>query len=165
MQAPFKTNRVGALGAVVDGLDLKRPLSSDLVEQLQAQLDEYQVLFFKDQFLSAEQQLRFAAYFGEVSQYPIEKYFGSNEPSQQVIVDDADHPPVTDMWHTDVTWLERPPVAAVISMLELPEYGGDTMWGSTTLAYDDLSDNMKSLVNGLTATHSCHSSFVNIAEE
>lgn len=164
-QTDFGIHRVGALGAEVEGIDLKQPLTNEVVIQLQAQLDEYQVLFFNEQFLDADQQLAVAAQFGSISLYPIEKYFGSNEPSQQVIVDDAENPPVTDMWHTDVTWLERPPVAALISMLELPEYGGDTMWASTTLAYDALSETMKSLVNGLTATHSCHQSFVNIAEE
>ncbi len=161
----FGLKRYGALGAVVDGVDLKQPLAESLARELERALDTYGVLFFDEQYLSAEQQLAVASRFGEVSLYPIEKFFGSNEPSQQVIVDDADNPPATDMWHTDVTWLPSPPVAALITVLELPAYGGDTMWGSTAAAYDDLSDLMKERLDGLRTVHSCHDSFVRIAEE
>jgi taurine dioxygenase len=68
------------------------------------------------------------------------------------------------MWHTDVTWLERPPAIALLTCLEVPAYGGDTMWASTTAAYEALSPQMRGMLDGLETVHSCHQSFVEIAE-
>ena len=160
----FQAQRIGVLGAVVDGLDLRKPLDDFSFREIEHALATYEVLFFRDQPLDAEQQLELARRFGEISLYPIEKFFGSVERGQQVIVDDADNPPGTDMWHTDVTWLPKPPVVALLTVLEVPSYGGDTMWASTTAAYAALSKTMQSMLEGLKAVHSCHKSFVEIAE-
>ena len=160
----LEVERIGVLGGLVHGVDLKAPLSDAVCEEILAALDRHEVLFFRDQHLDDAQQLALAARFGPVSLYPIEKFFGSDKPGHQVIVDDAENPPGTDMWHTDVTWLESPPVMAFLSMLEAPAYGGDTMWASTTAAYEALSPTMQELLAGLEAVHSCHESFVEIAE-
>ncbi len=162
--AAFAVQRIGALGGLVSHLDLKDPLPETTLEELKHALATYEVLFFRDQFLDADQQLAFAARFGEISLYPIEKFFGSVEPGHQVIVDDEQNYPGVDMWHTDVTWLERPPVIAFLTCLEVPAFGGDTMWASTTAAYEALSPRMRSLIDGLETVHSCHESFVEIAE-
>lgn len=77
-----------------------------------------------------------------------------------MIVDDADNPPEVDLWHTDVSWLERPPAIALLTCLEVPAYGGDTMWSSTSLAYDALSAPMKRLLDGLECLHTCRGEFV-----
>lgn len=159
----FTIRRAGALGAVVDGLDLAKPLSGEAFVELSHALAANEVLFFHGQQFDGDQQLELAARFGEVSVYPIEKMFGAVEPGHQVIVDDEENPPGTDMWHTDVTWLECPPAIALITCLEAPAYGGDTMWASTTAAYDALSPSMKSLINGLECVHSCHGSYIEIA--
>ena len=55
----------------------------------------------------------------------------ADQPGHQVIVDSADNAPGTDLWHTDVSWLEKPPKVALITVLETPPYGGDTMWASS----------------------------------
>ncbi len=155
--------RLGVLGAVVEGLDLAKPLGDEAFAELEHALATHEVLFFRDQQLDGDQQLDLARRFGPISLYPIEALFGAAEPGHQVIVDDADNPPGVDMWHVDVTWLERPPVLAFLTCLEVPEWGGDTMWCSTTAAYDALSPRMKRLLDGLECVHSCHGSFVEIA--
>lgn len=160
----FEVQRIGALGAVVSGLDLRRPLDDATLEALRRALARYEVLFFRDQFLDGDQQLALAARFGPISLYPIERFFGSTEPGHQVVVDDAENFPGVDMWHTDVTWLEKPPAIAFLTCLEVPAYGGDTMWASTTAAYQALSPRMRALIDGLETVHSCHRSFVEIAE-
>lgn len=159
----FELTRVGALGAIVDGLDLKEPLSDAVFDELRHALAANEVLFFRDQFLDGDQQLALARRFGELSLYPVEKLFGADEPGHQVVVDDADNPPGVDMWHTDVSWLERPPAVALLTALEVPAWGGDTMWASTTAAYEALSPVMRRLVDGLSCVHSCHHEFVEIA--
>lgn len=160
---PFELTRAGALGALVDGIDLEEPLSDEVCEALRHALAANEVLFFRNQFLDGDQQLALARRFGELSLYPIEKLFGADEPGHQVIVDDAENPPGVDMWHTDVTWLERPPVIAFLTALEVPDWGGDTMWASTTQAYEALSPAMKKLLDGLECVHSCHEEYVEIA--
>ena len=160
---PFELTRAGALGAIVDGIDLKEPLSDEVFEALRHALAANEVLFFRNQFLDGDQQLALARRFGEPSLYPIEKLFGADEPGHQVIVDDAENPPGVDMWHTDVTWLERPPVIAFLTALEVPDWGGDTMWASTTQAYEALSPAMQKLLEGLECVHSCHEEYVEIA--
>jgi taurine dioxygenase len=160
----FDLQRIGTLGAVVRGLSLKKPLAEEPLKELRHALASSEVLFFRDQFLDPEQQLDLARQFGELSLYPIEKFFGSAEPGHQVVVDDEENFPGVDMWHTDVTWLERPPAIALLTCLEVPDYGGDTMWASTSAAYASLSNPMRGLLDGLDAVHSCHRSFVEIAE-
>jgi taurine dioxygenase len=160
---PFELTRAGALGAVVDGLDLKEPLSDEVFAALRHALAANEVLFFRDQFLDGDQQLALARRFGDVSLYPIEKLFGADEPGHQVIVDDEENPPGVDLWHTDVSWLERPPGIALLTALEIPAWGGDTMWASTTMAYEALSPTMRGMLDGLECVHSCHEDFVEIA--
>lgn len=160
----FELQRISALGAIVSGLDLRAPLAEKDLEELRHALASYEVLFFRDQFLDAEEQLALARQLGPLSLYPIEKFFGSAEPGHQIVVDDAENFPGVDMWHTDVTWLERPPAIALLTCLEVPAYGGDTLWASTSAAYAALSPRMQALLDGLEAVHSCHHSFVEIAE-
>ena len=64
----------------------------------------------------------------------------------------------------DVTWLEVPPAIAFLTCLEIPAHGGDTMWASSSAAYSDLSARMRRMIDGLETVHSCHESFVEIAE-
>lgn len=160
----FELERVGgALGAVVHGLDVARPLDDRSLTELRHALAVHEVLFFRDQPLDGDQQLALARQFGDLSLYPIERLFGADEPGHQVIVDDEENPPGVDLWHTDVSWLERPPAIAFLTCLEVPAYGGDTMWASTTAAWDALSDRMKTMLEGLECEHSCHTGFVEIA--
>lgn len=149
------------IGATVTGIDLTDP---GVVDHVHQQVVEHGVAFFPGQHLDADDQLAFAGRLGQVSLYPIERFFGSVEPSQQVIVDDVDNPPGTDLWHTDVSWLPEPPKLAVLTVLEVPEFGGDTAWASTAAAYQALSPTMQSMVDRLEAVHSCHTGFVEIAE-
>lgn len=160
---PLTLTRVGALGARVDGIDLRKDLPDETVAALKRALAANEVLFFEDQPLSGDEQLALARRFGDVSLYPIERLFGADKPGHQVIVDDADNPPEVDLWHTDVSWLEAPPGIAFLTALEVPEWGGDTMWASTTAAYEALSPAMRALLDGLECIHTCHGDFVEIA--
>ena len=63
------------------------------------------------------------------------------------------------IWHTDVTFLETPALGAVLAAKQLPPYGGDTLWASSTAAYEALSAPLRRLLDGLTATHDIGKSF------
>ncbi|EPX59282.1 Alpha-ketoglutarate-dependent taurine dioxygenase [Cystobacter fuscus DSM 2262] len=147
-----------ALGAVVEGIDLREPLSDSHRDAIERALLQHQVLFFRDQPLTPRQQAAFAARFGELHIHPI--YPNIPEQPQVLVLDTA----VTDVrdnaiWHTDVTFLETPALGAVLAAKKLPPYGGDTLWASSSAAFDALSKPMQKLLDGLTATHDLTRSF------
>ena len=58
-----------------------------------------------------------------------------------------------EKWHTDVTFVETPPLGSVLNAIVIPEAGGDTLWADTQAAYEGLSAPIRELVDGLTAVH------------
>ena len=149
---PTLTPTTGAIGAVVDRVDLRQPLDAAVAQFLRDALHEHSVLFFHDQDLTEDEQLSFASNFGAVGQYPVQKLFGGTALSS-TIEDTADSPPDADGWHTDVTWVAEPPAYAVLNARVIPERGGDTMWASMFAAYDALSPVMQDLCARLTVLH------------
>jgi taurine dioxygenase len=58
------------------------------------------------------------------------------------------------VWHSDLTFQERPPLGALLHAEIVPDVGGDTLWVDMCAAYEALSPAMRSFLDGLTATHS-----------
>lgn len=58
-----------------------------------------------------------------------------------------------DVWHTDVTFMERPPMGSILRPVVLPPHGGDTNWADSQLAYESLSAPVRTMIDGLTAMH------------
>ncbi|HCT4089186.1 TPA: taurine dioxygenase, partial [Pseudomonas aeruginosa] len=134
------------------------PLDDAGQRAIEQALLEHQVLFFRDQSLEPRSQARFAARFGDLHIHPI--YPSVPEQPEVIVLDTA----VTDVrdnaiWHTDVTFLETPALGAVLAAKQLPPYGGDTLWASSTAAYEALSAPLRRLLDGLTATHDIGKSF------
>lgn len=144
------------IGGVVQGVDLTRPLDAHTVAQLRAAWLDRGVLFFRGQDLSEEQLEAFAGYFGR----PI------TEPSTASYGGDPNDPPVhggdtalvskrvAERWHADATWLERPPTATVLRMVQPPANGGgDTCWANVTAAYEDLIEPIRGMLDQLRVVH------------
>ena len=147
-----------ALGAQIDGVDLTLPLTEQQRTAIERALLEHQVIFFKNQSITPQQQARFAANFGDLHIHPI--YPNVPEQPEVLVLDTA----VTDVrdnavWHTDVTFLPTPAMGAVLSAKQLPAYGGDTLWASGIAAFEGLSKPLQVLLDGLTATHDFTKSF------
>jgi len=147
-----------ALGAQISGVDLSRDLTGEQRNVIEQALLDHQVLFFRDQPITPQQQARFAANFGDLHIHPI--YPNVPEQPEVLILDTA----VTDVrdnaiWHTDVTFLPTPALGAVLSAKQVPAYGGDTLWASGIAAFEALSRPMQALLDGLTATHDFTRSF------
>ncbi len=143
----------GHLGATVRGVDLRRPLAAHELDQLRRLLDEHLVLFLPEQFLDDDQHLAFALQFGEPYVHPIARAGGRTEAGCEHIVDDVEHPPFQDRWHTDVSWDVAPPSHGTLRAIDLPAKGGDTIWSSMYAAYDALSPVMQRVVEPLEALH------------
>jgi taurine dioxygenase len=138
------------IGARVTGLDCSRPLSDGELEALRAAWLEHLVLFLPDQPLTHDEQTAFAEQFGQLT---------VGHPVEPPLAEDRRVHPIdsaygsTDFWHTDVTFMPRPPMGAVLRAVQLPPVGGDTMWVSTRAAYDDLAEPLRRLCDELTAIH------------
>ncbi len=147
-----------ALGAQIDGIDLTQPLNTEQRDAIEQALLKHQVIFFKKQSITPQQQARFAANFGDLHIHPI--YPNVPEQPEVLVLDTA----VTDVrdnavWHTDVTFLATPAMGAVLSAKQLPAFGGDTLWASGIAAFEGLSKPLQALLDGLTATHDFTKSF------
>lgn len=147
--------RAGHLGADVSGLDLRAPLAPGDVAELRSLLDRHLVLFFRGAHLDDEQQLALALHLGAPYTHPIGRANGAADrpPRCEHIVDDSDHPPYQDKWHTDVSWDVTPPVFGTLRAIDLPSRGGDTIWASMYAAFDALSPAMQEAVAPLQARH------------
>ena len=136
-------------GAVIHGLDLTDPTTTKIIQKA---VDTHGVIFLRDQPLSDAEHIEAAGRFGELGVYPLQAAAGAHEPLE-FIEDGPDDPPKADGWHTDVTWIEKPPVTAFLSMLEVPDRGGDTIWVDTAKAFETLSPAMQEFVLGLEVYH------------
>jgi taurine dioxygenase len=141
------------IGAEVSGVDLTAPLDDDTVESIRAALRKHQVLFFRNQPMTPEQQVAFARRFGEID-LPLFRTASSPVPEVLVLDQVAPKGEGADSWHADNTYMENPPMASILQALRLPGLGGDTCFVSMTAVYESLSAPLRDLLNGLTAVHS-----------
>lgn len=144
----------GALGAEVEGLDLSRPLDDETVAAVRAAFVDHQVLVFRDQQLTAEQQMAFGRYFGELDTHPFVEGNPRHPEVLDIITEADDRVNFGGGWHTDVTFLPEPDLGSILYAVEVPPVGGDTLFASQISAYDALSDTMKRVLDGLVAIHS-----------
>lgn len=143
------------IGAEIFGVDLSRDLSNRQVDEIRTAFLENQVIFFRDQTLTIEQQKAFGRRFGPLHKVPNPRRPVNGDPEIIAIFADENSKAVSgDVWHSDTTSDPNPPLGSMLYMLEVPENGGgDTMFASMYRAYETLSDSMKNFLEGLTAIH------------
>ena len=121
------------IGAVVGNVDLSRRFGDEEIAAIRAALLRHQVLFFEDQHMTPVQHRDFALRFGALHTHPL--YPGVPEAPELFILDNhAGNPTDNDAWHTDVTFIETPPMGSILYAKQLPEEGGDTVWSSMKAA-------------------------------
>jgi taurine dioxygenase len=154
-QAGVTVKRVGVnLGAEVNGIDLRKPLTDAQFRAIDNALVENELLIFRDQEISSNDLLAFGRRFGELTVHPFAPNEGKNAPELIKFRNDEKTPPFgTDVWHSDETFRAEPPMATILVAKEVPAVGGDTMFVSMTAAYDGLSDRMQQLIGGLEGIH------------
>lgn len=146
------------LGALVSGVDLARPLDDATVAGLTDLLHRHLVLFFEGQALTPARQRDVAAHFGRLHIHPIYPHV-AEVPEIIVLDTHADNLPDNDNWHTDVTFIETPPLGAILSAQRLPPTGGDTLWASGIAAFEALSAPWRQFLADLDAEHDFVKSF------
>ena len=141
------------LGAEIRGLDLTGNVNQAQFDALHDALMAHKVLVFRNQDISSGQHLAFGRMFGEVSVHPFVPHL-PDMPEMLVLDNHADNPVLsTDMWHSDETFRDEPPLGSILRCREMPPVGGDTMWADMTAVFAGLSDKMQNFLSGLDAVH------------
>ena len=144
----------GALGAEIHGVDLKRRLEPKTVEKIRKAFLKHQVLVFPDQDITPKQQLAFARKFGRPDIYPFLKSIEGVPQVIEILKTEKDKSNFGKHWHSDTTYMQKPNMATLLYALEVPPYGGDTLFADMYRAYDTLSEGMKDLLDGVTGFYS-----------
>ncbi|MCL2923503.1 MAG: TauD/TfdA family dioxygenase [Trichodesmium sp. MAG_R04] len=139
----------GAIGAEIQGVNLAEPLKAEVVEEMCLAFLDHLVIFFTNQELTPHQQLAFAKQFGQIMEYPLLE--GLPECPQITPVVKLEHEGANfgGLWHSDTTYLERPPMGSILYAVEIPPYGGDTLFANQYMAYETLSEGLKETLEGL----------------
>lgn len=141
----------GRIGAEITGVDLRTDLDDDVVAAIRSALLLWKVVFFRDQALDAGAHAAFARRFGPITTaHPTVPGLAENH---HVLDVDAAEQSVASVWHTDVTFIDRPPMGSLLRALVVPPYGGDTLWANTATAYQELPADLRDAADGLHAVH------------
>jgi len=141
------------IGAEIGNVDLSQPLGNRTFQEIHDALMRHQVIFFRDQKMSLEQHKELGRMFGELHIHP-----GSPGPEghPEILIIHADEKSkrvAGDLWHSDVSCDEEPPMGSILHIHTVPECGGDTLFASMYAAYEALSEPMKAFLAPLTAIH------------
>ncbi|HEY1962878.1 MAG TPA: TauD/TfdA family dioxygenase [Rhizomicrobium sp.] len=136
-----------AMGAEICGVQLAT-LSDAQFAEIRAALFRHKMIYFRDQQLTHADQEAFSRRFGPFAEDAYTKGVSGHPDVQPVIKEAADKSAMVfgSGWHTDSAFLPEPPAISMLYAVEIPPYGGDTMWANSVLAYAMLSDTMKQMI-------------------
>ncbi len=141
-------------GAEIHGVDLRQTLDDATIDEIRQALHRWKVVFFRDQHINHAQHLAFAQRFGQpTAAHPYDAHPPEGFPQIRTISSKSTTGRRGDRWHTDVTGVVNPPAASILRAGVVPPYGGDTVFTNLVVAYEQLSEPVKRLVDGLTARH------------
>ena len=138
----------GRIGAIVHGLDLASDPSQAEVEAVKDALSRHGVLFFRGQQLTAQAQVAFAARLGPLTLSHPNSLDVNSTHVLELANARANH------WHSDVSFVDRPPYASLLAQVSTPPFGGDTAWASGVAAYKQLPAALQRLADELEVIHS-----------
>ena len=152
MSSPEVRPITPCIGAEIYGVDLSKPLSKATVAWVEKAWVDHMVLLFRGQDITPDQQLAFGRNFGDVY-CPAMSAFPPEYPEIMLLDTTTPRGAGADNWHYDATFMEEPPRGAVLCPIQLPSSSGDTCFANMADAYDALSPTLRTLLDGMTATH------------
>lgn len=140
------------IGAEIHGVDLREQLDDAVVAAIRQTLLDYLVVFFRDQAITPDQHLAFAQRFGPINVAPFGPKLDTH-PAITVLDQVAPVGGLAARWHSDNTYMPNPPLGSILRAVEMPDVGGDTCFANMYKAYEELSEPMRALLDGLEAAH------------
>jgi len=142
-----------SIGSEIHGIDLRDEQDDETIAWIRDALLRRKVIFFRDQDITSEQHIAFARRFGPLEIHPATP---KDQEHREVlrIAHGPDSRGRENNWHSDVTWREEPSLGSVLRAIEVPEYGGDTLFANQYDAWDALPPSLKSTLAGRNGIHS-----------
>jgi taurine dioxygenase len=150
------------IGAEIRNLDLSQALSDSVMNELEHALLDWKVLFFRDQNISIEDQKRVARWFGELEVHPTAEP-GAEHAELIRISEDEKRRAHNDLWHSDVTFRQSPPLGSILCGRVIPTVGGDTLFADMYAAYEGLDEEIKAKIDDAKAVHVWPDAWVKMA--
>jgi len=147
------------IGATVRNIDLNDLKDESTKNELRKALAEFQVLFFREQKLSPDQLIEVAKVFGDPDK--AKAFFPRHELHKAIeVLESKSHKfkNYTDQWHADISFSKNPPTGTALYSYIVPNLGGDTVWSSTSAAYESLAIPLQTYLESLVAVHSFENS-------
>jgi taurine dioxygenase len=151
-----------ALGAEARGVDLKRLDDASFATLLRA-FHDHSVLLVRAQTLSDQDLITFSRRFGELDWAPVQengRRFVEGLPEIYIVSNVKQNGEAIGslgageaVWHTDMSYLEAPPIASALYALEIPPVGGNTSFCSMYAIHDALAPELKQRIAGLKIKH------------
>ena len=160
-QDDFKIQPLSTLmGAEVNGVDLRIPFNPETKDRIHRAFLDYQLLVFRDQSLTKDEQVAFTKQFGTLERHALRNRGTSGHPLVHIVSNlDNDGKPMgrvrSDMWHTDKSFRPEPSMATILHAQILPPNGGDTVFVNMYAAFDGLKQEIKDKIHDLKVVHSC----------
>lgn len=134
----------GTIGAEIKGVNLAK-LGDATFDDIHRALLKHGVICFRGQEITPEEQLAFAARWGEIHLHPYLDGLLSQPEIIEIVKEAGERNRFGDHWHTDQIFTPAPAMATMLYAKEVPPVGGDTLFASLGHAYDALSEGMKKL--------------------
>ncbi|KAF2689028.1 dioxygenase-like protein [Lentithecium fluviatile CBS 122367] len=152
------------VGTEITGLQLSQ-LTDAQKDELALLIAERGVVVFRDQNfkdIGPEKQKEFGKYFGRLHVHPVGAHVKDHiefhsiylGPDNLYRLGRSTSKLTTTGYHSDVSYEHQPPAITLLTLVQVPETGGDTGWTSQVAAYDRLSEPLKAFLEGLRAEHS-----------
>ena len=151
-QAKLGVRRLaGNIGAEITGVDTGTDLGDDAIAQIRQALLDHKVVFLRGQNLDYARQVAFAERLGPLT---LGHPTLASPPDQPLLEEiDSRKGGRANSWHTDVTFVDRPPAFTLLHAVVIPPVGGDTLWANTVTAYESLPEELRDLADRLRIVH------------
>lgn len=149
-----------AMGAEIQGVDCAA-VTDEQFDEVEHALFRHKMIYFRgQQHMTHGDQSAFSRRFGPFAEDAYTQGV-PGFPEVQPLIKEADERTgfiFGSGWHTDSPFMPEPPAISTLRAIEIPPFGGDTIWCNSALAYATLSDGMKALLEPL----KIHMSIVNV---
>ena len=145
------TRLAGRIGAEITGADAGTSLSDEAIAKIRQALLDHKVVFLRGQSLNYRRQVAFAERLGPLT---LGHPTLASPPGQPMLEEiDSLKGGKVNYWHTDVTFVDRPPAFTLLHAVVIPPVGGDTLWANTVSAYQSLPPELRDLADRLRVLH------------